>query len=303
MCVIAVKYFDGVGWVGSKNRDRNYQPTINIVQSNRKNVQRLYIDDELTRYTEGLNEYGLCILSAALSVKDDEKEHDKIEPGQRDDGYMSPDGKTIRTALLLKSPKEAAKLIVEKGLAGCTLVFNEKECYIIEGGYTVRKDDATEDNPRKYIFKMKRLEAKSGNFIVRTNHGILIPELGYQPDSDDKEKQESRESSERRFEYAESSVKSCKEPEDMMNAIAVSPDKDPGMNPIRLGDVGSGDMVTTGQLMASPKDRTLHYRPIYSQINVQYNKINNPTAKTFFEIITSKKLLGFREHFLSKSTH
>lgn len=77
MCVIAVKYFEDIGWVGAKNRDRNYQPKVNIVQSNRTGVQRLYIDDALTRYTEGLNEYGVCILSAALSVKNDEKEAEK----------------------------------------------------------------------------------------------------------------------------------------------------------------------------------------------------------------------------------
>ena len=71
MCVIAVKYFKDVGWVGAKNRDRNYLPEIQIVQSDRKKVQRLFIDDELTRYTEGLNEYGVSILSAALAVKDE----------------------------------------------------------------------------------------------------------------------------------------------------------------------------------------------------------------------------------------
>lgn len=299
MCVIAVKYFKSVGWVGAKNRDRNYQPKINIVQTNRTGVQRLYIDDELTRYTEGLNEYGLCILSAALSVKSDEKESDKINPADarrgRSSDYMSPDGKTIRDALLLKSPKAAVQLIVERELAGATVVFNEKECYLIEGGFTVKKDDATKDNPRKYIHKIKRMENTPGNAVVRTNHGILVPELGYQKDSEDEDKQDSRDSSEERLRIAKASVKDCTNPLDMMDSLAISPNKDKFMNPIRLGDANKGDMVTTGQLLLMPKERTMHYRPLYSQIEVKYNKINNPEAKTFFEIISSRKLLGFME--------
>jgi hypothetical protein len=58
MCVVAVKYLDKYGWVGAKNRDRNYIVTIDIVRSNRGGVQRMYIDDQTTRWTEGINEYG-----------------------------------------------------------------------------------------------------------------------------------------------------------------------------------------------------------------------------------------------------
>jgi len=299
MCVIAVKYFEGEGWVGAKNRDRNYQPKINIVQSNRKGIQRLYIDDELTRYTEGLNEHGLCVLSAALSVKSDEKEGDKINPADarrgRPDDYMSPDGKTIRDALLLKKPLDAVKLIVERELAGATVVFNEKECYLIEGGFTVKKADVTDETPRDYIYKIKRMENKVGNSVVRTNHGLMLTQLGYQPDSDDEDKQDSRESSEERLRVAKESVRQCKTGADMIDALSISPNEDKFMNPIRLGDTEKGDMVTTGQLMLVPKERTMHYRPLFSHIEVKYSKLNGATAKTYFEIVSSRKLLGFME--------
>ena len=297
MCVIAVKYFKESGWVGAKNRDRNYLPNISIVQSNRKGLQRLFIDDELTRYTEGLNEHGVCILSAALSVKDDEKEGDKIEPGQRDDGYMSPDGKTIRIALYEKSPSKAVKILRDRKLAGATIVFNERECWILEGGFNVRKEDATSDNPRVYIHKMERLENKSGNFIVRSNHGELMPELGYQKNNGDAEKDEARESSEKRRDYAFKEVKKCKGPLEMMNSIAIrDADKNPFFNPVRVGDPDKGDMVTTGQMMLVPADRTMHYRPLYSEIAVKYSTLNGPKAKTFFEIISSRELISFKEH-------
>lgn len=61
----------------------------------------------MTRYTEGLNEHGLCILSASLAVKDDEKELSAASP--RDEDYSSPDGKKIRNALLCKTPELAVE--------------------------------------------------------------------------------------------------------------------------------------------------------------------------------------------------
>ena len=298
MCVIAVKYFKDVGWVGAKNRDRNYLPEIQIVQSDRKNIQRLFIDDELTRYTEGLNEYGVSILSAALAVKDDEKEADKIEPGQRDDNFMSPDGKAIRTALFEKTPSAAVKSLVKQQLSGATIIFNEKECWLIEAGFNVRKDDATPENPRVYIHKTQRLENKVGNFIVRTNHGELLPELGYQPDNGDPEKDEARESSEKRRDYAFKAVAKVKDPAEMMNTIGIKEaDKNKFFNPIRVGDPDKGDMVTTGQMMLVPSEKTMHYRPLYSSIEVKYSTLNGPKAKTFFEIVSSRDLITFKESF------
>ena len=78
MCVVAVKYMNGYGWIGAKNRDRNYKTDVVITQSNRHGLQRLYIDDKLSRWSEGVNEHGLAIISASFSVKSDEKEGDKI---------------------------------------------------------------------------------------------------------------------------------------------------------------------------------------------------------------------------------
>jgi hypothetical protein len=294
MCVVAVKYFEGVGFVGAKNRDRNYLPTIQIVQSNRTGVQRLYIDDLKSRYTEGLNEFGVCILSASLSVKTDEKESDKVDSTTRkrnDPGFMSPDGKTIRDALLLKKPMDAINFLVERELAGCTIVFNAEECYLLEGGFTIKKAAATKEAPREYIHKIIKVK----NQVIRTNHGILIPELGYDKNPEDEYFKLSRKSSEMRLKYATASVSNNTDALEMLNALSVSPNKDTFLNPVRTGDPDKGDMVTTGQLMLVPKDRTLHYRPLFSGVQFKYSKLNGPEAKTFFEIISSKKLLGFKE--------
>ena len=300
MCVIAVKKLKNHGWIGIKNRDRNYKTDVEIVQSNRDGLQRLYIDDKLSRWTEGLNEFGVCILSASLSVKSDEKEGDKIT-NQRmarrsADNYYSPDGKAIRKALLEKTPEAAAKKLIAHELAGCTYVFNENECYLIEGGFLVSKEDSTKDNPRKYIHKLVKL--KDNAISVRTNHGILIPELGYKKNPKDEVLIQSRKSSEKRYEYAKKFMQQeFKLATDCIDALAQTPDKDPFMNPIRTGNTKKADMVTTGQLLLTPKDRTLHYRPIYSSVSFDYDKLNGPEAKTFFEIISSRKLLSFKEYY------
>jgi hypothetical protein len=68
-----------------------------------------------------------------------------------------------------------------------------------------------------------------------------------------------------------------------------------------MGDPGKGDMVTTGQLLITCKERTLHYRPIYSSVHFSYDKLNGQTAKTFFEIISSRKLLSFKEFSSNKN--
>jgi hypothetical protein len=300
MCVVAVKHIKGIGWVGAKNRDRNYKTEIEIVQSNRDNVQRLFIDDVLSRWTEGINEHGLSIISAAFSVKSDEKEADKIEGGENkkkrgQPGYYSPDGLKIRKALLLKDPEKAVKFLVKHELPGATFVFNETDCYLLEAGFTVKKEDADKDNPREYIYKVAHIDPAIG-FAVRTNHGILVPELGYSKLSDDETIKKSRTSSEKRRQYAVGALKEVgKDPSEVLDALAKTPNKDPFLNPIRTGDVSKKELVTTGQLLMVPKDRTLHYRPLFSSVSFEYDKLNGPDAKTFFEIVSSRKLLSFKD--------
>ena len=73
MCVIAVKYLPDIGWIGVKNRDRGYYPEINIRKSNKHGIERCYIWDANTKYTEGVNEHGIGIISASMATISDEK--------------------------------------------------------------------------------------------------------------------------------------------------------------------------------------------------------------------------------------
>ena len=78
MCVVAIKYLKDHGWIGVKNRDRHYKADVEVVQSNRHGVQRLYIDFKLSRVSEGVNEYGVSIFSASFALKCDVKIGDKL---------------------------------------------------------------------------------------------------------------------------------------------------------------------------------------------------------------------------------
>jgi len=286
MCVVAVKHFKDVGWVGVKNRDRNYKPTVHIKQSFRGGIERLYIWDEKTKYTEGVNEFGIAIISAAVATKKDEKE---VANAAGEESFFSPDGKKIRTALLEKSLDKVIAKIIELEVPGNTFAFTKDKCFLIEGAYT---DEEMTD------YQWKKVEIKKDETCVRTNHGILLGFAGYQdgPDADEDEKA-SRNSSEMRLEKTKQAIKKVKEGRDMLDCISDSTsDKNPQLNPLRTSKThGSTILVTTGQLMLIPSELTLCYRPIWSEIEFNFNRLDGATRKTQFEVISKKKLVSFAE--------
>ena len=284
MCVIVAKYFSETGWVLAKNRDRNYEPTIKMVQSKAGGVERLYLYDIQTGYSEGINEHGVSIVSAAVSVKSDEKEGKKRSKVNG----TSKDGKRIRQALLNKSVTSALKSLIDSRIPGNTFVTDGQVCYLLEGGY--RNTDERERG--EYQHKVLKLDKKKT--YVRTNHGILIPYLGY---SDKVEGQEFKAKSSRmRYDTAHKEANNCKDPQELLNSIGVTPNKDPQLNPIRLKKKTDDDMLTTGQILIIPSQNTLTYRPTLSEVELDnYNKINGVSSKTYFEIISNRQLTTFKD--------
>jgi len=49
MCIIAAKYFKDVGWVGVKNRDRNYVPELSFLLLTRTQPHRLLMKDDMIK--------------------------------------------------------------------------------------------------------------------------------------------------------------------------------------------------------------------------------------------------------------
>jgi hypothetical protein len=301
MCVIACKYFEGTGFVGVKNRDRNYKPSVEVKQSFRKGVERLMFWDDRTKYAEGVNEFGVCILSSAVAVKRDEKEGSKGRgkgggKGKKRAVFYSPDGKKIRGALLLKTPKDAVKYLIEKQLPGNTLVFNSQEAYLLEATFT----------PNKESFVHKLIKLAKDKPMVRTNHGILI-KSGYVPDSGSDWMEDSYQSSKIRREKVLDALDSIDDPDKMLDAISdSSSDDDFMLNPLRHSDERGKKsiLVTTGQIMLVPQDRMMYYRPIWCEVKFNFNKLESRESQTYFQMISCKKLIKettFKEFYFNSS--
>jgi hypothetical protein len=289
MCVVACKYFEDIGWVIAKNRDRNYKPTIIIRKSFRRNTERLYIWDDRTKYTEGINEFGVAIVSASVTVKEDEAEgqaavsQNKLDKKAKikNRTYYAPDGLRIRTALFERSAAEAASALIELEIPGNTIIADRERCFILEGAF-VENDE--------YVYKI--LEVPKEKIAVRTNHGLFLPWTGYSKEIP--EQVPKRESSDARYEKAVSGIKKAQTFDEFLDAMSDTSDKNPQMNPLRV-DPERNSMRTTGQLVMVPKEQTLHYRPIWCETEFDLDKLNTEEERTFFEIISTRKLLSFRD--------
>ena len=207
MCVVAVRFFPKVGWCGVKNRDRMYEPTVNIRKSRRGGLERLFMWDENTNYAEGLNENGVSVINASVISKlgkADEKISGDESTNQK---YYSPDGKRIRDALMETSVSAAVENLIENQMAGNTYVFDADEAYLLEGGW---KDD-------QYHHRVVKCDHDKGSH-VRTNHGLLLPWNGYQRNADVPEMTKKRISSEMRRFTVMNHINECEDP---MGALAV----------------------------------------------------------------------------------
>lgn len=300
MCVIAAKYLgDEFGWVVVKNRDRNYKPTISIQQKKKNGTECLYIIDSVTKYSEGINEYGVCIVNAATSVANDESaaataRRLEKEKKKKEGTYKDPDGCKILKALQHKTPKKAAQSLIKSQMVGHTLIVSEDECWILEGGRS-EKDfkvnmEQTELDPNhewskmEYVYDLKEIDKK--DYIVRTNHGQFLPWLGYQKETKDEHHVFSRKSSETRHDTSIKNLKNAETSEDMIEAISDVSNKDPQLNPLRAGDYNNRKKLkTTGQLCMIPKHRELIYIPIWCYSDAEhFDKVNSPKTKTFFTL-------------------
>ena len=268
MCIIAARHFPGIGWVGAKNRDRNYVPELTFDLLTDQQPSRLLMRDDMTGYMEGLNHKGIAVLSASLQVMDDEKE---VKKRTSDD---NPDGERIRAALKLNTVEAVVKQLVETGMTGNTIVFDQDSCFLIEG---CNRGD-------HYHNKIK--EITQSETVARTNHGIMLPWAGYQTGVN-RNQDLSRKSSESRLRYAEQALKVAKNPDELINGLAQHPEKDTQMNPLRT-TTDRKKMRTTAQEMIIPSEQTFFLRPIQSKLDIDFWRINQNKDDIWVEILSNR---------------
>jgi len=273
MCVVMAKYFKDYGWVSAKNRDRNYTPDITFERKTGEDgIERLLFVDQITQYSEGVNSRGVSILGASLMVQDDEKE---VSKGTKD---HSPDGIRISNALKEATAKLAAMSCIESKLTGSNIIIDDDSCYLIE---------ACNDLKGQYRFRVK--EIQPNETVARTNHGIWLPWAGYQRKAGDENQTLSRISSEARLAQAQIVVDTAGDPEDMIDGMCQMMVDHPQLNIMRT-DTKRKKMRTTAQLMEIPTERTLYCRPVSSNINFDFWKLNQPEADTWVELLSNRAL-------------
>lgn len=271
MCVIIARYFEDKGWVGVKNRDRNYVPEIGFELSDKNGLERLMFCDKVTGYKEGLNSNGVAILSASLMVQDDEKEVTKTSTKH------SPDGKKISDALLEENAVSAAKKAIANELTGNTIIYDRDNLFLLEA---CKKDG-------EYHYVCKKIQ--HDETVARTNHGIWLEWAGYQRNPDDESQTLSRISSEARMLQAMGIVLEATSEQDMVNNMCQVYVDNPQLNVMRT-DTERKKMRTTAQEMIVPSERTLYVRPISSHIEFDFWQLNRPDTNCWVEILSNRAL-------------
>lgn len=278
MCVILAKYFPGIGWAGAKNRDRNYIPTLDFIIDSKNGVDRVMMHDQVTGYQEGLNNAGVSILNTSLDVQDDEQE---VEKGLED---SSPDGKYIAEALLQTDPLDAVKILVKRKLGGCTIVFNKDDCYLIEA--------SDQDGTEPYKHQIKKINPK--NTVARTNHGLWLDWAGYQRQENDQSNTLSRISSEARLAQAQEIVKAARQPQDLVDGMCHVYSDNPQLNILRTSTERK-KMRTTSQQLCVPSENTLYCRPVSSNLQFDFWKLNEPETRVWVEVLSNRPLWQKKE--------
>lgn len=274
MCIVIGKYFSDFGWVGVKNRDRNYIPEISFRKRHHDGIEILYFWDDVTQYCEGMNSQGIAVLSASLMVLDDEKEISQRKK------TPSVDGGKIKKALTNNNINSVINQLLKDKLTGNTLVFDQKNMVLIEGAWQKLK------KRRDFRYRAHVINPKDS--VVRTNHGIWLPWAGYQRHNKPAETL-SRVSSDSRKLIAEFVTNQARYPEDIIDGLTRNFTGNPQLNALRTTHERK-KMRTTSQIMIIPKERTMYLRPVQSHMHFNFWDLNRPEQRTWVEILSNRVL-------------
>jgi cation transport regulator ChaC len=236
-CVVAVTEIEGETAM-LKVRDRNYVPRIKVIREMQNGTEIAHLFDTWTGWSEGVNEYGIGVVSSALMVVQDEGE--KKEPTGR-----SRNGKRIRQILGATDMDEAIEYAMSALVSGCTFISDGKRSVLVE--YEPKTSDAP---------VLKTL--KNGKNTVRTNHGVFLSGAGYTSGEDLK-------SSKTRKRTTEKALKDVTSIDDLAPAIARTRAKDRAhpFNPVRATD----NMSTSTQIVTLPAQKELRIYLIPDEVD------------------------------------
>lgn len=284
MCIVIGKYFSDHGWVGIKHRDRNYIPDVTFKKKFKHNIEILYFRDNITQWCEGINSAGISIFSASLMVSDDEKEYVTCSEKK-----PSKTGIKIRKALKRVNIEEVVEFVIAEKLTGNTLIFNAERMFLLEGAWKPG-EYATEG----YYYEVREIDRS--DIVVRTNHGIWLPNTGYQYSDSDAHQNFNRKSSESRFEISTNLANSTLTPFELLDELAKDYTRNGQLNPLRTA-VDPGQMHTTAQLMIIPKEFTFYIRNLQGKLKLDVTKLDQASHKLYVEFLSQRSILPQKPAF------
>jgi hypothetical protein len=260
MCTIVAKKFPNLGWVGLKNRDRPFETRTELLRTEKNSVQRVALLDERTHWSEGMNSHGVSIISSSLSPDYAEK-HTRI--------HDSRNGSKIRDALALPTVEDAVHFLRTSHATGCIFVFDKDTCYVIEGEFGSQK---------------QKVEEVRSNTIVRTNHGVLLPQAGYQRTSKTFKNRLKRVSSDARMMIGTYVADVAKSPEEMMTLMAKNWSSNPQLTTLRK-PTDEIPVRTTEQLILEPSKKLMLVRNTDGILDFDQESANPPGSKILVGIV------------------
>ena len=260
MCTILAKKFPGIGWVGVKNRDRPAPTRTELLRDQEGSVQRVTLMDEDTRWTEGMNTHGVSIISSSLTpTVNGFKKHN------------SRDGGVIRDALAQPSIDRAIAVCRTQEIAGCVMIFNQDRLFLIEG--------KSGPDKRQVIREITE------DTVARTNHGIWIPDAGYQKHNKNPLLQMRRLSSEARLKIAQYILKTANDPNELMPLLAKNWVDNPQLTTLRKA-TEILDTRTTEQLMLEPGKQLILVRNTNGVLEFDQRDANPAGSKVLVGIVS-----------------
>jgi hypothetical protein len=253
MCtIVAKKYKDK--WGLYKIRDRNYDPDYKLHVQEQGDLEILFLEDQINKWSECLNSEGLMMVSATLDNHFDAENNDINDPKIQKmmDERNEIIKKQISKIMSTKNIDKAKDLIVKEKFTGTTFLSDTKKLYVIEIYMNDKaKKEVLEKEAQKRgiqiddftrveqeLISLEKLkdydvgvkEIKKDDLVVRTNHGVILDDAGYQPPD------EGYESSEKRRKITIKALKPELHPIDVMYKLrslyGIEPKKQ--NNPIRL---------------------------------------------------------------------
>lgn len=141
MGILACKYFDDVGFVGLRIKERPKKPNVYIRNSYFGGMERVYLWDDVLRYSEGMNEHGVTILSNNFvnervgSIYAKKFINKKNLQSKQRQIFELTNNIQIRKALFSETPKEALDILTTYESLGVSIVFNASECFLLKSVY------------------------------------------------------------------------------------------------------------------------------------------------------------------------